>query len=307
MTNSIKSFILQKCYSVNPFSLQGDGWFQQSQSGILKISCIINFYGRLDLLSGILHSLADQKYPHNQFEVILVEDQGGTDAGEAFCKSFTDRLNIVYRPLDKHFGKMGYSRNFGLAQAQGRYVLFLDDDTVILQKNFLMHLEHVFNSKPKADALLPLGKASYALWPEKYDFHDSHFPTSRCTAYRHSVLKELGGFISSFVGQEDVEFVIRFTLKRKVALNLPKMEYFHPPLLVPNLKKPMAVGISFARLRKRYSALFLWMVALNCSRHAPLLLSPKRHHSEMGRFGFGFMLGFVKAWLNPKAQGKYGT
>ena len=51
--------------------------------------------------------------------------------------SFADRLNIIYRPLDKHFGKMGYSRNFGLAQARGCYVLFLDDDTVILQEDFL--------------------------------------------------------------------------------------------------------------------------------------------------------------------------
>lgn len=307
VTRNFKKSLLSYCYNLSPFSLSGDGWFEKEQNNEITISCIINFYGRLDLLSGILHSLASQNYPKENFEVILIEDQRGTKAGQKYCKSFTNKLNIVYKPLEKNCGKMGYSRNFGLAQARGRYVLFLDDDTVILQKDFLQQIEDTFASNPAVNAVLPRGKASFALWPERYDFHDPHFPTSRCTAYQHATLKELGGFMSSFVGQEDVEFFIRFTLKNKTTLNVPHLEYFHPPLLVPNFKKPMAVGISFAQLRKRYAPLFLWLVALNCSRHMPMLLSPKRHHREMGRFGFGFMLGFVKAWFKPETQGEYGT
>ncbi len=300
-----KEHLLSTCYHLAPFPLAGDGWFSNEQDKNITISCIINFYGRLDLLAGILYSLVAQNYPRSHFEVILIEDQGGTDEGKAFCEFFADRLNIIYKPLDKHFGKMGYSRNFGLAQARGCYVLFLDDDTVILQEDFLQQVQDAFVSNPTVDALVPRGRASYALWPEKYDFHDPYFPTSRCTAYRHRVLKELGGFINSFVGQEDVEFIIRFTIKRKKTLNWSRINYFHPPLLVPNLKKPMAVGISFARLRKRYSNLLLWLAALNCSRHIPLLLSPMRHHREMGYFGLGFLLGFIKAWIKPNTQGTY--
>lgn len=306
MIDVLKQRVLSCAYGLAPFELKGDGWFTAERDVTIKISCVINFYGRLDLLGSILHSLAAQDYPRQNFQVILVEDRGGTEAGAAFCQSFSDRLNVIYRPLDKHYGHMGYSRNFGLAHACGDYVLFLDDDTVILQDDFLSTLVKAFTDYPSADAMMPLGRANFCEWPGGYAFHDPHFPTSRCTAYRRMVLMELGGFMNSFVGQEDVEFVLRFTLKNNRALALHDLTYFHPPLLVPNFAKPAAVGVSFARLRGRYSTLMLWLAALNCSRHAPLLFSWKRHHREMGRFGVGFLLGFLKAWFHPQTQAKYG-
>lgn len=305
MLESIKRKVLRGVYSLSPFNLCGDGWFSATQDQSITISCVINFYGRLDLLCGILHSLSAQDYPRECFEVVLVEDRGGTDDGRAFCESFQDRLNIVYHPLDKNFGHMGYSRNFGLAHTRGEFVLFLDDDTVMLQNDFLSRMEQAFGDHPEVDALMPLGQSVFCEWPGRYDFHDPYFPTSRCTAYRRQVLTELGGFISNFVGQEDVEFVLRFTLKGKKALPLSQLTYYHPPLLVPNFKKSAAVGISFARLRGRYSHLMLWLAALNCSRHVPLLISWKRHHREMGRFGVGFFRGFVKGWFSPQSQAHY--
>ena len=105
-----------------------------------------------------------------------------------------------------------------------------------------------FESNHEADAIIPHGMASYALIKGKYDYHDPYFMTSRCTAYRRSVLAELGGFMSHFVGQEDVEFVVRFFMARKKITNAPVLEYYHPPLLVPNFRKPKAVGFSFSGL-----------------------------------------------------------
>ncbi|MCK9172874.1 MAG: glycosyltransferase family 2 protein [Desulfuromonas thiophila] len=306
MLNSLKTQILRSAYALSPFDLKGDGWFLTEPSDEIKISCVINFYGRLDLLGGILHSLASQEYSPAHLEVILVEDQGGTADGRNFCESFAGQLPIVYQPLDKNFGQMGYSRNFGLSLTRGEYVLFLDDDTVILQPDFLLKIEQAFCSNPQINALMPRGMASFAVWPGGYDFHDPHFLTSRCAAYRRSDLVEMGGFMSSFVGQEDVEGVIRFALLGKKSLALPEQVYYHPPLIISNLKKPAAVGISFSRLRGRYPTFFLWLVALNCSRHLLLLFSFKRHHREMGRFGLGFLIGFLKGWLQPETQTRYG-
>lgn len=290
----MRQHVLRWLYERFPFDLRGDCGVPPARDGI-RISCVINFYGRLDLLAGILQSLVQQGFARNSFEVVLVEDRNGTAAGRQMAEQLSDRLQIVYLPLDDNFGKMGYSRNFGLKHSRGEIVLFLDDDTVIMQENFLEILDSIFENNPDADAVVPHGQASYALIDGRYDFHDPYFMTSRCTAYRRNVLSELGGFISDFVGQEDVEFVIRFLLAGKHSFNVSELGYFHPPLLVPNFRKPKAVGYSFSTLRSRYSFAMWLLVIINCARHAPFYLIPVRRFREMGRFGIGFIAGVVTA------------
>jgi len=128
-----------------PFSLLGD-LVDDGSATTCEVSCVINFYGRIELLEGILYSLAEQDLPRSKFEVILVEDRGGTEEGQAVSRRFEHLLNIRYSVLSSNYGKMGYSRNAGLAQARGRYVLFLDDDTVILERSFLSLLVDEFHS-----------------------------------------------------------------------------------------------------------------------------------------------------------------
>jgi GT2 family glycosyltransferase len=300
--HELRERVVRSLYRRFPFDLSGDCRLQPSSDGIL-ISCIINFYGRLDLLSGILFSLAQQQFPRERFEVLLVEDRGGTPEGKRCAEQFADALPIRYLPLDKNFGKMGYSRNFGVARSRGEYVLLLDDDTVILRDDFLAVLENLGASHPETAAFIPHGAASFALMDGRYDHHDDYFMTSRCMAYRRTALAELAGFIDDFVGQEDVEFVMRFHMAGKQAIRCPTLEYRHPPLLVPNFRKPRAVGSSFYRLRQRYP-LFIWLLMLlNCSRHAPLYFLPGRKRREMGRFGIGFLGGIGDGMLRTEGHG----
>jgi len=282
------------------FDLQGDLEYFSPRDENIKISCVINFFGRLNLLSGILNCLVGQNYPKEQFEVILIEDQGGTGEGRAFCESFSDRLQIVYHPLDKHFGHMGYSRNYGLSKARGEFILLLDDDTVILQRDFLSRLEEGFHSHRDADAIIPHGTASYSLWPERYSYHEPYFMTSRCMAYRRSLLQGLKGFLAQIIGQEDVEFVVRFMIAEKTALRMPDLSYYHPPLLYPKLDKPKAVGSSFTTLRNRYPLPLFVLLLMNCVRHLPLYLWPTRSAREKGRFAFGFAIGVCRGLLGQE-------
>jgi glycosyltransferase involved in cell wall biosynthesis len=288
----MRNKILNLLYRIFPFDLKGDCLVPTVRDGI-RISCVINFYGRLDLLSGILHSLAQQHYDRDRFEVVLVEDKGGTAAGKQLAEQFRTCLQTVYLPLDRNFGSMGYSRNYGLSHCRGEIVLFLDDDTIIMQQDFLQILDQSFTINPGTDAIVPHGHAAFTLLRGRYDFHDSYFMTSRCTAYRREVLAELGGFMDHFVGQEDVEFVIRFLMAGHSSKNVAELNYFHPPLLVPNFRKPKAVGHSFYLLKSKYP-LPIWLVTvMNCARHAPLYLLPVRRYREMGRFGIGFMAGVM--------------
>ena len=286
MREAIGKFFYQRF----PFDLRGDCQVPPPRDGI-KLSCIINFYGRLDLLSGILCSLVQQDLPRDLFEVVLVEDRGGTQEGRSMAQQFSQALPIVYAPLTRDFGSMGCSRNHGVACSRGELILLLDDDTVILQPDFLATLLGEFSRHPEVDAMVPRGHASFALVEGRYDYHEPFFMTSRCTACRRGVLGELGGFVDQFIGQEDVELVIRFLLSGHKSLNCGNLHYFHPPLLVGNFRKPMAVGQSFFKLRQRYPFLLWLALLLNCSRHAPLYLLPGRRNREMGRFGLGFLAG----------------
>lgn len=291
--------ILKMLYKFFPFSLKGDLILENKR--ITKdISCVINFYGRIILLEGILYSLIQQDFPKDNFEVILVEDRGGTAEGKNLAEKFSDKLNIEYYALTENFGQMGYSRNFGLSKTNGQFILFLDDDTIILQNNFLSTLVDTFKSL-KTDAIIPHGNASYALLKGKYDFHDPYYPTNRCMAYRRSVLIELGGFVSEIIGQEDVEFVIRYIVSGRTFTKSNDLEYFHPPLIINNINKAAAVGASFFRLRKRYPFLIWLMLLINGARYLPLLLFPvKKRWRFQGKFSFGFFVGIVYSLFGKK-------
>jgi glycosyltransferase involved in cell wall biosynthesis len=297
----LRSKILTGLSKLFPFSLKGDAKLDGIKDAC-DISCVINFYGRIDLLEGILYSLASQDLPKDKFEVLLVEDRDGTDKGREIAHKFEDVLNVKYFALSENFGIMGYSRNLGLSKTQGEYVLFLDDDTIILQKDFLSTLISIFKSSG-ADAVVPHGNASFGILEGKYDFHDPYYPTSRCMAYRRDVMRDLRGFVSDIIGQEDVEFVIRFIASGRTFHQAAALEYYHPPLIVNKIDKAAAVGMSFAKLRKRYPFVLWSMLLVNGSRYLPLLLVPINMKWRMqGRFSLGFCIGIIYALIGKKAR-----
>ncbi len=291
---NLRSKALAAASKLFPFSFMGDLQIDDSSSDY-EISCLINFYGRINLLSNILWSLSEQDLSKEKFEVILVEDRGGTKEGKEIAQKFESLINIKYFSLSSNIGKMGYSRNFGLSKARGKIILFLDDDTVILQKDFLSTLINEFEST-EADGIVPAGSASYCIINRSYDFHEQYFPTNRCMAYKRDVLKELRGFVSEVIGQEDVEFFVRYTASGKKFHNSQKLNYFHPPLVLTSLNKAAAVGMSFANLRKRYPLIIWLMLLTNSLRYLPLLLFPISEKLRMqGRFSLGFLIGIVFA------------
>ena len=294
----LRTRILSCAYRWFPFPLEGDACLD-SATGAPVLSCVINFYGRIDLLQGILYSLLEQDLSRDRFEVVLAEDGGGSREGRDVAERFSSALNVHYSALPDHYGMIGYAKNFGLSRTVGKYVLFLDDDTVILQKDFLSRLLAAFE-ETNADGIIPHGNASWYLRKGRYGYHEPYFPTNRCVAYRRDVLLQLRGFVSDMIGQEDVEFVIRFMAAGRSYHRAADLEYYHPPLIIPNFRKPMAVGISFYKLKERYSAPVWWLMVMNSARHIPLFALPTRKHRNMSRFGIGFMLGIFAGLLNRR-------
>lgn len=284
-----RSLLLRKLSRFLPLDLRGDAIISDNISR--ELSCIISFYGRGHLLKNILSCLAEQDYPRENLEVILVEDRGGTEEGKQLAEEYHKALNIKYFILEKNFGQMGYSRNKGIENSQGRYILFLDDDTVILQKDFLTKLIKEF-SESKADAILARGVASYCVVSDRYQYHDPYFPTNRCVSYTRETLEDMGGFVSDIIGQEDVEFTIRLIISDRSIKESKELEYFHPPLIVKTPDKAAAVGLSFAGLRKKYPFILWCMLIANGLRYLPLyIVFFDEKCLNQARFSMGFLKG----------------
>lgn len=297
---NIRTTILKLLNSISPLGLKGDADVRSSDK--YDVSCIINFYGRTELLKNILSSLKEQDIDKNRFEILLVEDRGGTEEGAAIADYYSGKLNVKYITLKKNFGIMGYSRNLGTEHAEGKYILYLDDDTVILQSSFLSELVKMFTEKVP-DGIMPYGEASFCELKQQYQYHDPHYPTNRCMAYTSQLLEELGGFKSSIIGQEDVEFNIRLELSGKNIIQTDTLKYFHPPLIQQNFRKSASVGLSYYNLKDSYPILIWILLLLNGCRYLPCgLFFFKSRFLYQFKFSAGFFLGIIYGIRGKKVE-----
>ena len=116
-------------------------------------SVVIPTYNRADLIGHTLKSVLAQEF--TDFELLVVDD-GSRDPTATVVARFPDpRLHY----LPKENAERGAARNYGLARAQGEYVLFLDSDD-------LLHPNHLatLHAAIKAQATPPNFIAT------KYDF-----------------------------------------------------------------------------------------------------------------------------------------
>ena len=273
------------------------GLWEWQEKDKYDISCVFVFYQRHKLIKNILYCLSTQDFPKDRMEIILVEDRGGSDNTRDLLQGF-NTLHISYYAPSNNWRKMGYMRNYGLSKASGEIVLFLDDDTVILDQYFLKKLQTLFDSDPDLMAVLPKGNPAYCLIKNHYHYHHPYFFTNRCVAYRRECLVELRGFDNTFIGQEDVELAIRFLAKGYKYLNTSELQYYHPPLIVKGLGKAKAVGYSFGC--SSYPFLLKCLLALNGSRWLYRFIFPSTKNIYMSKFAIGFLLGFFQAFLSKE-------
>ncbi|WP_448912746.1 glycosyltransferase family 2 protein [Gemella sp.] len=90
----------------------------------LFISVIIPVYNAEKYLEQCLNSIKNQTYKN--FEVIIVND-GSKDNTEVICKRFSED-DSRFRYFSKENGGVSSARNFGLDNANGHYITFIDGD-----------------------------------------------------------------------------------------------------------------------------------------------------------------------------------
>jgi len=94
----------------------------------MKVSVVIATYNRRDILERSLEYLFRQDYPKDQYEIIVVDD-GSSDGTQKMVEEKNPSCGLKYL---KHKERRGQSKakNLGINHAQGKVIIFIDDDVL---------------------------------------------------------------------------------------------------------------------------------------------------------------------------------
>lgn len=115
----------------------------------MKLSVEISTYNRKEVLRMVLERLADQTYPHDQFEVVISDD-GSSDNTEAIVEEMREKMPYDIRFFTHPHCGCGGTHNIGIQQAKGNIVLMLADDILpspqLIEEHMRIHEEKPDNS-----------------------------------------------------------------------------------------------------------------------------------------------------------------
>jgi GT2 family glycosyltransferase len=183
------------------------------------ISVVILNYNRREDLNRTLTRIFWQQ--HVEFEVVLV-DQASTDGSVEMVRLQFPGVRIFV--LEKNLGVAG-GRNYGVEQAIGDYLVFLDDDAEFVGFDELRKVELVFENNTDIH-LLAFNINGHPEVPEKFKLfskHEDKFVNHYIGcghAIRKSTFDTLGGYTQDlFFWGEEIEFAIKvFTLPKSKIL-----------------------------------------------------------------------------------------
>jgi GT2 family glycosyltransferase len=228
----------------------------QLPPGILKargrVSIIIPFRDRLELLRNCLRSLSRGSY--REFEVILVDNGSADRRTLKFLARGRPRgqFQVVESPGEFNFSRLC---NSGAARAAGDYLLFLNNDTEVLEPDWLGNL-----IRPALDQRVGVVGATL-LYPNRTIQHAGLFPrddglwvhlnrgrpedfpgeggellvprsvpavTGACLLVRSDLFRELAGFDERFpAAYNDIDFCVRVRAKGLLIVISPDARLLH--------------------------------------------------------------------------------
>lgn len=191
----------------------------------IAISVIIPTYNKADHLARLLPTLLAQRFDHQSFEIIIVDD-GSTDLTPAIAQRYKHQFPNYTYTQQKNAG-IGSARNTGLKLARGELISFLADDYV-LDPEYLTKMSSAFTD-PEIHGVRPLfsslGKSSVEMAfqilqvdPFKQNSQTAlnkiyrapiPFSWGGASMTRRQVFDHFGPFHDSFSTGEDSEYAWR--------------------------------------------------------------------------------------------------
>lgn len=191
-------------------------------------SIIVPCYNQAQYLPETLQSVLDQEF--HEWECIIIND-GSPDNTEEVALEWTKKDNRFKYFYKKNSG-VSDTRNFGVKQARGKYILPLDADDLI-DKKFLREAFEVFCAQPETKLVYSnltfFGVRNRKQEPIPYSFQkmltENLIPVS--AAFLKSDFEKVGGYNTNMVkGLEDWDFWLSFLSPDDKVVKLDGF-YFH--------------------------------------------------------------------------------
>jgi len=294
------------------------------------ISIVMPTLNRADALKVVLPSLAQQTYPADGYEILLV-DSGSTDGTEELIRELSIQ-NLRFYKMEENKGRSG-ARNRGIQEAKGSFILFTDADIIADQNLIASHaafqerfpgtaavgcevqvntLEEYEEARTREEARRTLHPSSRKRLTWLY------FLTGNAFVPREALLKA-GMFDEAFTGYGHEDLELGYRLERQgvsIRYNPGAINYhWHPVAFEEQCRKMHLAGISTVRFVNKHRDfginLRLGMTPLSLTLHS--LISPggwllrhcerQRTHSHFCReiiLQFNYLNGVKEALRSKK-------
>lgn len=105
------------------------------------LSIIVSVYNIEKYINQCVDSILLQTM--NDYEVLLIDD-GSTDSCSVICDNYANTYENVYA-FHKKNGGLSDARNFGIKEARGKYLIFIDGDDYYDDKDFFKKISEALN------------------------------------------------------------------------------------------------------------------------------------------------------------------
>ena len=159
----------------------------------IVVSIIIPTHNRKDKLLSLLDALEDQSCPAERYEIIIVDDGSVDGTEESIRPRLNSHCNVIY--LKQKNQGQSIARNYGITEARGEILGFIDDDCQP-DREWISNALGYFND-PTVGGLQGMTycdpRAISPLTMQVRNLDDGNYETCNIF-YRRAILQEIGPF-----------------------------------------------------------------------------------------------------------------
>lgn len=210
-----------------------------------KLSVILSSYRKDSNLINIIDLLLSQSYKN--FEIIIVDDTPENNIENVFEK-YNEYQNINY--IKKQLGSKSAAKNIALDNSRGDYILFLEEDVISIEYNYLETMLKEILMK-ESDILLLSNAKNIEFFNKVFSKYEKvtgvEFLKNEISHFKNNIDTSLASFIIN------KDFLNRYNLKFNTELLELENLYFKIQLMDKSQKVSFSCNSSYIKKYSRQS------------------------------------------------------